>query len=65
METHNVGHRRDGSVATRVVDQDDIWRLTDMDVRMAPSHDEIETISEKLAYRKHIRDSEFEIREVL
>ena len=28
-------------------------------------HDDIETISEKLAYIKHIRDSEFETREVL
>ena len=28
-------------------------------------HDDIETISEKIAYHKHIRDSEFETREVL
>ena len=32
---------------------------------MAHTHDDIETISEKIAYRKHIRDSEFEAREVL
>ena len=32
---------------------------------MARTHDNIETISEKIAYRKHIRDSEFETREVL
>ena len=35
------------------------------DNRMARMHDDIETISEKLAYCKHIRDSEFETREVL
>ena len=32
---------------------------------MAHMHDDIETISEKIAYRKHIRDLEFETREVL
>ena len=31
---------------------------------MAPTHGVIETISEKLAYRKYIRDSEFETREL-
>ena len=35
-----------------------------MENRMAHTHD-IETISEKTAYRKHIRDSEFETRKVL
>ena len=32
---------------------------------MARTYDDIETISEKLAHLKHIRDSEFETREVL
>ena len=53
-----------GSVATRVVDQDGIWRPTDRDVRTTPTHGEIETISEKLAYSKFIKDSEFETREI-
>ena len=57
MQTDNVGHRSDGSVATRVVEQDGIWRPTDRDVRTTPTHGEIETISEKLAYRKFIKDS--------
>ena len=65
MQTDNVGHPIDGIVATRVVDQTRIWRPTDRDNRMAPTHDNIETISENLAYRKHIRDSEFETREVV
>ena len=64
MQTDNVGHRRDGSVATRVVDQDRIWRPTDSDVRTTPMHGKVETISEKLAYRKFIKDSEIETREV-
>ena len=64
MQTDNVGHRSDGSVATRVVDQDGIWRTTYRDVRTTPTYGEIETMSEKLAYRKFIKDSEFETREV-
>ena len=32
---------------------------------MAHTHDNIETISKKIAYRKHIRDLEFETREDL
>ena len=64
MQTDNVGYRSDGSVATRVVDQDGIWRPTDGDVRTTPTHGNIETISEKLAYRKFIKDSEIETREV-
>ena len=46
------------------MDQDRIWRTTDSYIRTAPTHGEIETISEKLAYRKFIKDSEFETREV-
>ena len=32
---------------------------------MAHTYDAIETISKNIAYRKHIRDLEFETREVL
>ena len=64
MQTDNVGHRSDGSVATRLVDQYGIWRPTDRDVRTAPTHGDVETMNEKLAYRKFIKDSEFEAREV-
>ena len=56
MQTDNLGDRRDGGVATRVADQDGIWRPTDSDIRTAPTHDNIETTSEKIAYCKHIID---------
>ena len=65
METENVGNRLDGIVATRIEHADRIWRRMGRDDRMAHTHDDIETISEKIAYRKHIRDLEFETREVL
>ena len=64
MQTDNVGHRSDESVATRVMYQDRIWRTMDRDVRTAPMHGEVETMSEKLDYRKFIKDSSFENREV-
>ena len=64
MQTDNVGDRRDGGVAIRVADQDGIWRPTDSDIRTAPTHGDVQSKSEKLAYRKFIKDSEFETREV-
>ena len=64
MQTDNVGHWSDGSVATRVVGQDGIWGPTDRDIRTTPTHGKIETISEKLVYREYIMDSEIETREV-
>ena len=64
MQTDNVGERRDGGVATRIADQYRIWRPTDSDIRTAPTHGDVESISEKLAYRKFIKDSGFETREV-
>ena len=64
MQTDNVGDWRDGGVATRVADQDGIWRPTDSNIRTAPTHGDVESISEKLTYRKFIKDSEFEPREV-
>ena len=46
------------------MDKDGIRRPTDRDVRMTPTHGNVETMSEKLAHRKFIKDSEFETREV-
>ena len=59
MEIENVGNRLDGIVATRIEDPNRIWRHTERDDRIAHTYDDIETISEKIAYRKHIRDLEF------
>ena len=64
MQTDNVGHRSDGSVATRVVYQERIGRPTYRDVNTAPTHGDVKTMSEKLAYRKFIKDSEYETREL-
>ena len=64
IETDNVGNRIDGIIATRKEDPNRIWRRTYRDDRMAHMHDDIETISIKIAHRIHIRDSEFETREV-
>ena len=64
METDNVGNLLDVIVTTRIENSDGIWRRTARDDMIAHTHD-IETISEKIAYLKHIRYLEFETREVL
>ena len=64
MQTDNVGERRGGVVTTRIADQDGIWGLTLSDIKTAPTHGDVETISEKLAYRKFIKGLEFETRKV-
>ena len=64
MQTENVGDRRGGGLAKRIADQDGIWRITLGNIKTAPTHGEIETISEKLAYRKFIKDLEFETSKV-
>ena len=64
IETYNVGNLLDGIVTTRIENSDRICRRTYRDNRMAHAHD-IETISENIAYQKHIRNLEFETREVL
>ena len=51
METDNVGHRIDGIVATIIEYPNRIWMSTDMENRMVRTHGNIETISEKIAYR--------------
>ena len=56
MQTKNVGYPIDSIAATIVVDQYGIWRPTDRDIRTAPTHGDIETISENLAFRKYIKD---------
>ena len=63
IETENVGNLLNGIVVTRIDNSNGVWRRTDRDYRMAHTHD-IETISKKIAYRKHVRDLEFETREV-
>ena len=64
MQTYNVGKQRGDGVATRIADQDGIWRPTLSDIKTAATHGNVETRSEKLAYRKFIKDSEFETRKV-
>ena len=56
IEKKNLGNLLDGIITTRIENSNEIWRRTDRDDRMAHTHD-IETISKKIAYRKHIRDS--------
>ena len=64
MQTENVGEQRSGGVTTRIANKDGIWKPTLSDIETAATHGDIETISEKLAYRKFIKDSDFETSKV-
>ena len=59
IDTNNVMTTLDDIVATRIENSNRIWRRTDMDNMMVHTHD-IETISEKIAYHNHIRNSKIE-----
>ena len=65
IHTYNVLDQRTGGVATRIANKDGIWKPTLSNIETAPTHGNIEIISEKLAYRKFIKDLEFETRKVL
>ena len=56
MQTENVGEQRGGGVATRIADQDGIWRPTLRDIKTAPTHGNVETRSENLVYCKFIKN---------
>ena len=60
MQTENIREQRSGGAATRIANQDGIWKPTLSNIKAAAIHSKIETISEKLAYRKFIKDLEFE-----
>ena len=60
IQTDNVLDRRSGGVATRIADKDGIWRSKPSNIGTAATHDEIKKISEKLAFRKYIKDLDFE-----
>ena len=65
IQTDNVLDRRSGSVATRIANKDGIWEPKPSDIGTAATHDEIKNISEKLAYRKYIKNLDFETSKVL
>ena len=64
IQTDNVGDRRSGGVATRIANKYGIWKPALSDIETAVTHGNIEAISEKLAYRKFIKDSDFETSKV-
>ena len=65
IQTDNVLDRRSVGVATRISNNDWIWEPKPSDIGTAATHDEIKNISEKLVYRKYIKDLDFETSKVL
>ena len=60
INTDNVTDRRSGGVATRIGDKDRIWEPKPSNIGTAATHDEIKNISEKLLFRKYLKDLDFE-----
>ena len=60
VNTDNVTDQRSGGVATRIEDKDGIWRPKPYNIGTAGTHDEIKNISEKLAFRKYLKELDFE-----
>ena len=65
IQTENGLDRRSGGVATRIANKDGIWEPKPSNIGTAATHDDIKNISEKLAYRKYIKDLDFETSKVL
>ena len=64
IQTENVLDRRSGGVATRIAHTDGIWEPKPSDIGTVATHGKIKNISEKLAYRKYIKDLDFETSKV-
>ena len=64
IQTDNVGDWISSGAVKRIANKDGIWEPTLSDIETAPTHGKIKTISEKLAYRKFIKDLEFETSKV-
>ena len=60
VNTDNVTDRRSGGVATRIADKGGIWEPKPSDIGTAATHDEIKSISERLSFRKYLKDLDFE-----
>ena len=65
IQTDNILDQRSGGVATRIANKDEIWEPNSSGIGTAATHDEIKKISEKLAFRKYIKDLDFETGKVL
>ena len=60
INTDNVIDQKSGGVATRIADKYGIWEPKPSDIGTAATHDEIKNISEKLSFRKYLKDLDFE-----
>ena len=58
--TDNVTDQRSGGVATRIANKDGIWRPKPSNIVTAATHDKIKNISEKLEFRKYLKELDFE-----
>ena len=60
VNTGNVTDRRSSGVATSIADKDQIWSPKPSNIETAATHDDIKNISEKLSFRKYLKELDFE-----
>ena len=65
INTDNVLVGISGGVATRIADKDRIWRPKPSDIGKVATHDENKNMSEKLSFRKYLKDLDFETIKIL
>ena len=65
VNTDKVTEWRSGGGATSIADKDRIWGPKPCNIGLAATHDEIKNISEKLVFRKYLKDLDFETIKIL
>ena len=60
VNTDNVTEGRSGGVTTSISNKDRVWSPKPSDIGMAATHDDIKNINEKLAFRKYLKELDFE-----
>ena len=60
INTDNVTDRRSGGVVTRIADKDGLCEPKPSAIGMAATHAKIKNNSEKLSFRKYLKDLDFE-----
>ena len=60
INTGNVLDQRSNGVATRLAEKYRIWDPKPSGIVTAATHDKIKKISEKLSFRKYLKDLDFE-----
>ena len=65
VNTYNVTDRRSGSVSTSIADKDRVCSPKRSNIGTAETHDDLKNINEKIAFRKYLKELDFENMKIL